>query len=125
VLLPSWCLFISVAWCISSPKAKLSGVELLRHLLSYIYPDYPLRTKICFGFNYFVGPSLVSCFLLDPGEHCDSGSEKSHKPRVFHSFLKILFIPNINKSPSTQLFSSLGLELNRHRSSSICSLHLC
>jgi len=32
VLLPSWCLFISVAWCICPPKAELSEVELFRNL---------------------------------------------------------------------------------------------
>jgi len=30
--LPSWCLFISVAWYICPPKAELSGVELFRSL---------------------------------------------------------------------------------------------
>jgi len=30
VFLPSWCLFISVAWCICPPEAELSGVELFR-----------------------------------------------------------------------------------------------
>jgi len=32
VLLPYWCLFISVAWCICPPKAEHSGVELFRSL---------------------------------------------------------------------------------------------
>lgn len=44
---------------------------------------------------------------------------------LFIPSYKILFILIIRKSPSTQLFSSVGLELNRHRSSSICSLYLC
>jgi len=51
VLLSSWCLFISVAWCICCAKAELSGVELFVSLLSHIYSSYPLRSMICFGFN--------------------------------------------------------------------------
>jgi len=32
VFLPSWCLFISVAWYVCPSKAELSGVEIFRSL---------------------------------------------------------------------------------------------
>ena len=54
---------ISVVWCICPPTAELSGVELFRRLLSYSYPSYPVRTKTCFGFNYFVAPTVFFFFL--------------------------------------------------------------
>jgi len=94
VLLPSWCLFISVAWCFCPPKAKLSGVELAGSLLSYSYPNYPLRTKTCFGFNDFVAPSGVvvssSHFVsATPSFLCSSpapGWGLSHKRQSFTNF---------------------------------------
>jgi len=43
VSLPSWCLCVSVAWCLCPPKAQRSGVELFR-TLSIFERSCPLKT---------------------------------------------------------------------------------